>query len=100
MEMVCTTYLLNAPTDIYIITNKIGRTCRLLCTLIALQEGYGPLILHNVKNSEYFEAIRDWDVNFDTKLLGDMIWKDMTRTLNLYINCFTQETYFKQCATQ
>jgi len=70
-----------------------GRTCRLLCTLIAVQEGYGPLILHDIKKENYFKAIRAWDLDSDTKPIGDMIWEDMAHTLIRYIDSFTQEMY-------
>jgi len=68
-----------------------GRTCRLLCSLIALQSQYGPLLFRETKNEEYFTAIRKWEQEQDPNVFGRIVWNEMSSVLRSYELCFTKE---------
>jgi Fic family protein len=75
-------------------TDGNGRTCRLLCTLLALQDRYGPVVLHGVTTQSYFNAIRAWEQERNVTPFGELIWKDMLYTLSCYKAAYTKEFCF------
>jgi len=70
-----------------------GRTCRLLCSLIAMQAGYGPLLFRKTTTESYWKAIRSWEKG-NSIPFGDIVWVEMEDVLQLYDRCFAKE-YFR-----